>query len=123
MGSISAIIILALLGTPISVGLAWWIWSLRDRSAAYEKSRTGLLLIGLCAASLNGLMYFSWLAFRLTAGGTAMVWQIKGACTGVGVFLVVLALISAVFGKGGSRELLALGAVLGLLLWVPVAVL
>lgn len=113
---------LSLIGTPVSAGLAWWLWSLRDRSSAHSW-RTGLLISGLLAGSTNAFLFYSWFSCRLLAGSTTQVWTLKETCGDIGLWLVLLALIGAIGGKGGARIPIAICALLGLMNWIPVAIL
>lgn len=90
MDRISVIIWLSLIGTPVSAGLAWWLWSRRDRSSAHSW-RTGLLIGGLLAASANAFIYYSWLLYRLLAGSTQQVWTLKEVFGNICLWLVLLA--------------------------------
>ena len=68
-------------------------------------------------------MFFGWLVAREMTKVTPLIWKIKDTAGNIGVYLIILALIGAILGKGKSRAPTAACAVLGLLLWVPVGVL
>ena len=121
MGWVSSVFWVSLIGTPISAGLAWWLW-LRGNSSASRGWRAGLSIAGLLAAS-NALGYYSWLSYRLLAGSTPRVWALKEAFGNLCIWLVLLALAGAVVGKGSSRIPIAVCAILGFINWVPVAIL
>jgi hypothetical protein len=111
------------LGAPIVLGLAWWRRT-RARSGAAPPWRERTVLIGLVAASLNLLLFYSWVAYRLIAGATDDVWAVKAAIgNGLAVYLVVAAFVGALVGKGPGRLLTAVGATMAYLLWAPIAIL
>jgi len=122
MNLLSITIWASLIGTPISVGTAWWLWAGSERSGPQEW-RNLVLLAGLLAASTNVLMYYSWLIYRAVANDTSMVWKTKGLCGDIGMFLSLLVLGGAIFGTGVSRVPLAFSALFGFLLWVSFGVL
>ena len=115
-------IFLWLIGTPMFTGIAWWLWSLRDRSAV-QKQRRRLVLMGLLTASANAFIYYSWLLYCLIIGSTPLVWKLKDTCGDIGGYLVLLALAGAIFGKGAPRVPIAICALLGFMNWVPLAIL
>jgi hypothetical protein len=119
---ISFILWLSLIGTPVSAGFAWWLWSRRDHSAS-RGWRAGLLITGLLAASANAFVYYSWFSYRLLTGSTSQVWTLKEALGNLCIWLVPLALVGAMGGKGGARIPVAVCALLGFMNWVPVAIL
>jgi hypothetical protein len=113
---------LGLIGTPVCACLAWWLWAKRDSSASFTL-RTRLTLMGLLTASINALIYYSWLFYRLAIGSNPLVWRLKDIGGNLGVSLALLALAGAIFGKGAARIPIALCALLGLMNWIPVAIL
>jgi hypothetical protein len=122
MDMLSLIIWLALIGTPVSAGLAWWLWSRSSRSLP-NGWRRGFVMTGLVAASANAAMYYVWLSCRVAAGGTPLIWRFKGTLGDFAGYLVVLALAGALFGKGSSRIPIAICALLGFMNWVPIVIL
>lgn len=92
------IIWLALIGTPFSACLAWWFWSKRGWSQPHIL-RTRLMLMGLVTASMNALIYYAWLLYRLINGGHSSVWMLKTSLADIGMCLVVLALAGAILAK------------------------
>jgi hypothetical protein len=68
-------------------------------------------------------MYYIWLTYRLVSKGTPLVWKVQAVCGDIAVYLILVALIGATLGKGASRILVAVCALLGFLLWVPVGIL
>jgi len=55
-----------LVGTPVTVVLAWWLW-FRDRSSReLQKWRETLLLFGLIATSLNVALFAGWAVWLLS---------------------------------------------------------
>jgi hypothetical protein len=122
MGYLSFILWLSLIGTPVSAGCAWWLWSRRNRSAS-RSWRASLLIMGLLTASANAFIYYSWLLYRTIAGSTPQVWTLKEIFGNISIWLVPMALVGAMGGKGGARIPIAVCALLGLMNWVPVAIL
>lgn len=122
MNLYSVVFATSLAGTPVLLGVCWWL-----RDAKQQSSNVGwrkvTLLVGLACASINALIYFSWLAGRLLFNNNPMVWQTKDICGDVGIPLVAIALLAAILGKGVSRVPLAISALLGFILWIPVGIL
>lgn len=97
--------------TAIPLGLAWRRWY-RDLPRLKEpKWRSVTLLAGLLASSVNVLLSHGWLWYRGSLSGRSAYPIIFG--TG----LCVLALLTAIVGKGGARLTLAVAAVLGVFGW------
>jgi hypothetical protein len=117
-----AILWLGLIGTPVSVGLAWWL-RLNQNQAQENALRRAATLVALLSASINGVIYYTWLLYRLAIGSNAAVWKMKAGLADIGTWLVVLAFTGAMVGKGGSRIPIAICAVLGFVNWVPLAIL
>jgi hypothetical protein len=122
MDALSAAIWVSLVGTPACIVIAWWRWARRKHSQSHSW-RTAMLLMGLLAASANSLLYYGWLTYRLTTGSIPLAWRLKDLFANIGVALVVPALAGAVLGRGAPRIPVGICAALGLMLWVPVAVL
>lgn len=122
MDWVTFILWLSLIGTPVSCGLAWWLWLRRNHSDRHQW-RTGLTNIGLLTASANAFIYYSWFSYRIVAGSTPLVWSVKDSLGNFSGYLVLLALAGAVVGKGSSRIPIAVCAILGLMNWVPVVIL
>ena len=122
MSSIYFIPWLSLIGTPLSVGLAWWLWSRRDVSSLYAWRRH-FTMTGLVAASANAAMYYVWLSCRVVAGGTPLIWRFKGTLGDFAGYLVLLVLAGAIAGKGAARAPIVVCALLGFMNWVPIAIL
>jgi len=90
-----------LVGTPVTVVLAWWLW-FRDRSSReLQKWRETLFLFGPIATSLNA-------------------WKVQNVCGNIATYLCLAA---SLLGKGRSRTSLGASAVLGFMLWVPIGIL
>ena len=114
--------LLALAGTPTSIVVAWWL-KVRHHEAL-SPWRSATLLIGLFSASIDIVIYYVWLpiAHRLVMTETP-VWRVRQISGNVGASFLLVALLGAILGKGPSRIPLAACAILGLFLWLPVAVL
>jgi hypothetical protein len=111
------------IGTPILVLTAWWIRSRKD-PAANPKWRADMLLIGLFASSANVLIFYVWLAYRLLAGSSPMVWQVRSLLGGsLALPIAVVALLGGITGQGTARIPLAVSALTGFLLWIGVGIL
>lgn len=119
MDRLSFIIWLALIGTPVSAGLAWWLWSRKNRSLP-NGWRRRFTMTGLAAASVNAAMYYVWLSCRIIVGGTPLIWRVKDTLGGFAGYLVLLALAGAIAGKGAARTPIFVCALLGLMNWVPI---
>ena len=113
---------LSLIGTPVSGGLAWWLWLRRNRSLANDWRRR-FAMTGLVAASANAAMYYLWLSCRVFAGGTPLIWRFKDTLGAFAGYLVLLALAGAIVGKGAPRTPIVVCALLGFMNWVPIAIL
>jgi hypothetical protein len=111
-----------LIGTPISGGVAWWLWLHRDYSDRHQW-RTRLTNFGLLTASANAFLYYSWFSYRIVVGASPLVWIVKAALGNFSCYLFLLALAGAVVGKGSSRIPIAVCAILGLMNWIPVVIL
>jgi hypothetical protein len=125
---------LPLLGTPIAIGIAWWIWLEGDRETralrviggaarAPAPWRVRVLLLSLAAGSANALIFYAWLAYRLLSGASPQVWKVQAILSNVAGYLILAGLIGASIGKGQGRVLTMVIAIMGLMLWVPVAIL
>jgi|SRR5579859_162432 len=115
-------ILLPLVGVAISLANAWRLWFQRDPSAS-EKWRATLLFLGLLAASLSTFAYCAWLAYRVAAGATPLVWKMKHSGGNIGTGLSLFALVAAIGGQGSWRESLGIAAMLGILLWAEFGIL
>ena len=113
----------ALLGDPIFLGVGWWLWSQRQRLRT-PSWRSTALFSGLLCASANVFLYFlgAPLAKHVFMAQTPQ-WRIFNIDGDIGLVLVCAALICAILGVGKSRIPLALCAIFGLLLWIPVGIL
>jgi hypothetical protein len=97
--------------TTILVGLAWPRWY-RDLPRLKEpKWRSVTLLAGFVAGSVDVLLVHGWLWYFGSFSGKSVYPIIFG--TG----LCVLALLTAIVGKGGARLTLAAAGVLGVFGW------
>ncbi len=82
------------------------------------------LLLGLLAVSVNAVMYYSWLAFRVLASDSPQIWRVKDFLGDyVADGLAIAGLVGAIAGNGTPRLLLAFAAVMGWLLWIRLGVL
>ena len=111
-----------LVGTPVTVVLAWWLW-FRDRSSReLQKWRKTLFLFGLIATSLNVASFAGW-AVRLHFHYNPEAWKVQNVCGNIATYLCLAAFLASLLGKGRSRTSLGASAVLGFMLWVPIGIL
>jgi len=111
-----------LVGTPVTVVLAWWFW-FRDRSSReLQKWRKTLFLFGLIATSLNVALFAGW-AVWLHFHYNPEAWKAKNVCGNIATHLCLAAFLASLLGKGRSRTSLGASAVLGFMLWVPIGIL
>jgi hypothetical protein len=115
-------ILLLLVGVAMSLGNAWRLW-FRRHPSEFEKWRGMVLFLGLLAASLSAFTYCAWLAYRVAAGDSPLVWRMKHSGGNVGTGLFLFALVASVVGRGPWRESLGAGAILGVLLWAEFGIL
>src|SRR5262245_187136 len=102
---------------------AWWIRSRKDIAATSEW-RADLLHIGLLASSGYVLIFYVWLAYRLVAGSSPMVWQVRSLLGGsLALPTAVVVLLGGISGQGAARIPLAVSALTGFLLWIGVRIL
>jgi hypothetical protein len=91
---------LPLLGTPIAIGIAWWIWLEGDRETralrviggaarAPAPWRVRVLLLSLAAGSANALIFYAWLAYRLLSGASPQVWKVQAILSNVAGYLIL----------------------------------
>jgi hypothetical protein len=110
------------IGAPVFLGLAWWSWVRAPKRRA-PSWRAHVLLAGLIAGSVNVVMAWSWLIYRLGAGPRPEVWKLKDTCGDAGIYLILVAMATATFGHGNGRVALLSCAVLGFLMWSNIGVL
>jgi len=120
---LEVLILLALIGTPVSVGLAWWLWCRRSLPFPTATWRKRLQFSGLLAASCNLLLYGGYLIYWSKFMYVPDFWKVRDACGTIGWCLAIWGLIAAILGKGPSSAFIAIACLLGFLLWIPVAVL
>jgi hypothetical protein len=106
-----------LFGTPVVVTFAWS----RAQRVGPAAWRAWALRLGLVAASINALLSYSAFAYSLISDGAPFNSPIQHVLEEIAVALIFAALAGAIVGKGQGRILTAAAAVMGFLLWVPVA--
>ena len=121
MTAVYAILLATLIGAPISISVAWWSWVRAERAKA-RLWRARFLLAGLLAGSMNVAMFYGFVTYRLCTTLTPKAWATTGLCGDVGGYLSLVVLGGAIFGQGVPRIPLAVCAVLGYVLWVPLGV-
>ena len=110
-------------GTPIVIGITWWMW-LQTKPATHPRWRAAALLLGLVAVTANGVMFYSWIGYRGIVGEWSDAWRVNDFLgNDIAVYLVLAGLVGAVVGQGRERTLVALLATMGFLLWIPVPLL
>lgn len=91
-----AIVNAAVLGTPIVIGICWWIWFRRDRALS-PRWRVQVLLIGLSAVSANAILYYAWFAYSMMASNSDAPSELKNTLgTYIAIPLVMTALAGAI---------------------------
>ncbi len=112
-------IVLSLLVAPhILLGFAWILWVRSSKKAQSPRWRTTLLFFGMVSCSLNIAIFWSyviWLRFQQMG---LSWWKGLDVFEDLCSFLIVFALLAAVFGKGRERLLLFFSAVTGYLIWL-----
>jgi len=123
MNVLAVIALAGLLGGPIALAIAWWLW-LRYRDARNSSWRATTLLAGLLCATLNLAIFFVGVPIaHLVIWGDTPQWKIFDVSGNIGIFLLCTALVAALIGEGKARIPLALCSLLGIFLWLPVGVL
>ena len=122
MDSLTAIVLTRLVGTPVTVALAWWFWFRDGSRRELEKWRKTLFFLGLAATSLNVALFASW-AVWLHFHYKPEAWKAESICGNIATYLCLAAFLASLLGKGRSRTSLAASAVLGFMLWVPIGIL
>jgi len=115
-------VLLALTGTPITLALAWWFWLRRSARAPSPSWRKRLLLSGLAAASCNVLLYTGYLVYWRKYMYVPDFWKVGDACGNLGGGLALWGLMEKLAGKGPAR-ILFVNCILGIMLWIPLAIL
>ena len=112
-------IALVLIVTPhIALGVAWVFWGRSPVKFKHPRSQTILLFVGLLASSLNIVVfwtYVNWLRFQQN---NSSWWKGRDNFEVVSDFLIVFAVLAAIFGKGRARLPLLVAAVMGWFIWV-----
>lgn len=117
------VVIVPVFGTPIVVGLAWWVWFRTGRTASPTWRRVAWF-IGLLAASANATMYYAWLTYKIIHGWTPRVSRVDDLLGDrAAEYLAIVALAGAMVGKGAGRLLLLFLAIIGFLLWIKIGIL
>ena len=111
-----------LVGTPVTVVLAWWLWFGDRSSRELQKWRKTLFLFGLIATSLNVALFAGW-AVWLHFHYNPEAWKVQNVCGNIATYLCLAAFLASLLGKGRSRTSLGASAVLGFMLWVPIGIL
>lgn len=123
MTAFSLTYLLLLICEPLFLAVAWWLWSRRQR-ADRPAWRSAAMLAGLFCASCNVCVYFLWPPLAkyvfMTQSPQSRIFAIDGF---IGVFLVCAALVCAILGIGKSRVPLAICAIVGFVLWLPIGIL
>jgi hypothetical protein len=115
------IILLSLLILPhLALAVAWVLWARARRTASQNAStwRTRFFLSGLVAASLNIMIFWSYLLWLHFHQADPSWWKARDLFEDIADFLVGYAFVTAIFGSGRGRVFLAIAAATGYLLWV-----
>jgi hypothetical protein len=110
------------------VGVAWFVWY---GSRRVEQPRASARLVGLIAVSVNVALFYAWVILYRLGTHDAQNYERDLAAANaynflgnyIGLLLVVVGLAGALAGRGPGRILIAVLAVVGVLLWVPLGIL
>jgi ABC-type uncharacterized transport system permease subunit len=122
---LEAFVLLWLIGTPLSILIAWWLWFRRRSSYQPRRWRQTALLLALLASSTNALIYSGYLAYWSRHQLDTQLWKTQKTCGDIATYLCLTAFIGAVAGEGQTRTrvLISVSAVLGFMVWVPIGIL
>jgi len=110
------------LGPPIFLVIAWWLWLRRHRPTE-PTWRSTVLLAGLWCASANVCTYFVQVSLaRHFFMSQTPQWRIFDLSDDVGLLFVCGALAGALVGIGKSRLPLAVSAVLASFWWLHMGI-
>jgi hypothetical protein len=109
--------------TPFVIAIAWWmIWLTWDRPVRSHWRRRAVA-VGALGISINALMFYALVVFQMTQGPPPPNSTLFSDVGNVAAPFILTGLVGAIIGAGGGRVLVALGSVMGFLLWVPIAIL
>jgi hypothetical protein len=121
MFGLDAIYWIVLVGSPLTLAIAWWGW-FRTPGATIPKSRVYALFAGLLAATCNLVFFWSWVAW-LQHHRASEVWRIQDRVSDIGIGLLVFSLLATIGGQGRYRAVLAVSIILAFVPWIPIGVL
>jgi len=114
------LILLVLVGTPVLVG-AGWRYVRKEQVTSHWRGRT--LLVALSLVTLDALLFYAWLVWRLAAGESEQVFAVKGFLADyVTIYMAVAALVPATLGKGTARLCTVAAALFEILLWSNIGI-
>ena len=118
MLAISILLLFLIIAPHIAIIIAWVYWARTPLKFQAPRWRTNLLFSGLLACTLNVAifwMYLIWLRFHQT---DLTWWKGRDNFERVSDFLIGLAMLGAILGKGRARLPVFLAAVTGWLVWL-----
>lgn len=120
MTSDNLLYLVALAGAPVLLALSWWGW-FRDRDTRSLKWRSSVFLSGVCAGTLNFVVWWAWVVW-LHFHYSSTSWKPRDIVSSVGIFLLFYTIGAAAAGTGKYRVLLGMSGILALLPWLPVGI-
>ena len=114
---------LAFLGLPMLVAATWWSWRQTRRQASTRSWRLAAIVVGAVSVTVNAVVFYAWAAYAFSIGHAENGSHLRDTLGNMAFPLCLFALATAVVGKGAARIWLALSAIAGMLLWIPVGIL
>ena len=121
MALLNAVYFLAFGSLPITLSMSWWAW-LRGPRLNAPKWRSDLYLSGICAATLNFILFWAfvlWLQFHYATDA----YKVQDSASDVGLILLLYSLVAVSIGKGRYRLFVGIACLLAMVPWIPVGVL
>jgi len=117
-----ALLDFAFLSTPLWVLAAWWLWWRTRKSDTSQISNPGALF-ALASISTNAFVFYGWLVYRLAVGDIPFVWRLKDDLSYIGITSAFAGLVTSLLCQGSVRVVVAIGSILGLMIWVSIGIL
>jgi hypothetical protein len=107
-----------LIAPHVAIGIAWRIWALSPASVQVPRLQRILQILGLLVCSLNIAIFWAfviWMRFHRT---DLSWWELRDKVEWVCDFLIVLAILAGIFGKGRTRRAIPVAATLFWPIWL-----